>query len=93
MKAGGNKAAKAYFEKNDLIQSGQHNYASPLAAKYRTSIAKKAESKKKEAEEHEVIEKEEEEEIEKAVVVKAKAIEKKSIIVEKKTVEQPIPAK
>lgn len=44
MKAGGNKAAKAYFEKNDLIQAGQHNYASPLAAKYRSSIEKKAEA-------------------------------------------------
>lgn len=43
MKQGGNKAAKAYFDKNDLVLGGQHNYTSPLAAKYRAALAKKAE--------------------------------------------------
>lgn len=43
MKLGGNKAAKAYFDRNDLVQAGQHNYTSPLAAKYRSTLAKKAE--------------------------------------------------
>eukprot|EP00826_Nyctotherus_ovalis_P051267 TRINITY_DN6397_c0_g6_i1.p1 TRINITY_DN6397_c0_g6~~TRINITY_DN6397_c0_g6_i1.p1 ORF type:complete len:248 (+),score=71.93 TRINITY_DN6397_c0_g6_i1:182-925(+) len=43
MKLGGNKAAKAYFDKNDLTLNGQHDYTSPLAAKYRTVLAKKAE--------------------------------------------------
>jgi len=49
MKLGGNKAAKAYFAKNDLTQGGQHNYTSPLAAKYRTNLAKKAEEALKSA--------------------------------------------
>lgn len=50
MKLGGNKAAKIYFERNDLIQAGQHNYKSPLAVKYRATLAKKAEENlKKEA--------------------------------------------
>lgn len=43
MKNGGNKAAKTYFDKNDLVQGGQYNYTSPLADKYRTNLAKKAE--------------------------------------------------
>lgn len=43
MKNGGNKAAKAYFDKNDLVQGGQYNYTSPLADKYRTNLAKKVE--------------------------------------------------
>lgn len=44
MELGGNKAAKAYFEKNDLFSAGQHNYSLPQAAKYRTELVKKAES-------------------------------------------------
>ena len=44
MELGGNKAAKAYFEKHDLIQAGLHSYSLPLAIKYRTELAKKAES-------------------------------------------------
>jgi hypothetical protein len=92
MKAGGNKAAKAYFEKNDLIQSGQHNYASPLAAKYRSSIEKKANSMENEVVEHKV-EDEVEEEIEEAVIPEAKPVEKKVIIIEKKVIEKSIPAK
>lgn len=44
MEFGGNKLAKAYFEKNDLFAAGQHNYALPQAAKYRTELAKKAEA-------------------------------------------------
>ncbi len=44
MELGGNKAAKAYFEKHDLIQAGQHNYTLPLVVKYRVELAKRAES-------------------------------------------------
>ncbi len=44
MELGGNKAAKAYFEKHDLVGAGQHNYTLPLAVKYRSDLAKRAES-------------------------------------------------
>jgi ADP-ribosylation factor GTPase-activating protein 2/3 len=49
MKLGGNKAAKAYFDKNDLTQGGQYNYTAPLAAKYRTNLEKSAEEALKSA--------------------------------------------
>ena len=44
MKHGGNKVAKSYFEKHDLIQTGKCDYANPLAAKYRAELQKKAEA-------------------------------------------------
>lgn len=100
MKVGGNKAAKVYFEKNDLVQAGQHNYASPLAAKYRASIEKKAEGMKKEKMEPEIVEQIEKlepepEPVEKKIFEVRK--DKKLPIVEKKpiqtVVDKPILAK
>ena len=41
MELGGNKAAKTYFDKNDLYAAGLHNYALPLAVKYRTDLVKR----------------------------------------------------
>jgi len=65
MELGGNKVAKAYFEKHDLIQAGQHNYSLPMAQKYRAELAKRAEAAlsdiiKNEAPVKEIVEKSEE---------------------------------
>ena len=44
MKHGGNKVAKSYFEKHDLIQAGKYDYTNPLTGKYRAELQKKAEA-------------------------------------------------
>eukprot|EP00831_Metopus_contortus_P071316 TRINITY_DN65165_c0_g1_i1.p3 TRINITY_DN65165_c0_g1~~TRINITY_DN65165_c0_g1_i1.p3 ORF type:complete len:103 (+),score=32.14 TRINITY_DN65165_c0_g1_i1:144-452(+) len=41
---GGNKNANNYFEKNGLIVAGCFDYSSPMAAKYRSELGKKAEA-------------------------------------------------